>query len=317
MVLNGRKLTSVRRAILLLTLLLSATTAIAETLEQRLEALQPLPLPQRNCWFEPRHVIYDRWPDGSPRTVMAALLADSECGTELVVLRVARAGRLRRIATGPAPARDVELFDITGDDVPELFVQGPHGNRSTSVEILQWDGRRLTSLGETVHGAQYVDLDGDGRDEILTSGYRDENECGVVASGVHVDRLQNGRFVPDKQTKLAAVLFITNETGEPETRVHSAFLTNEEPLEVRFRVLKTTMPIAIRARRFTDHDEPKAASVPVPLDGTPFELPSRCTLLDVTTGAPAGEEAIVLAEFTSSASTPDPPAGKTNAASQW
>src|SRR5437763_16519846 len=97
--------------------LASAGDSQPDEIQKRLELLQSGPdgPPAKH----PAYVVLDKWPNGKPKTIFAALEENET--NELVALRVDRAGELHRLAAYGNDVRSVELADVTGDGRPEVL----------------------------------------------------------------------------------------------------------------------------------------------------------------------------------------------------
>src|ERR1043165_4425086 len=131
--------------------------AAADEIQKKLDLMQPV---LESPSFQSRYVVFDKWPDGKPKTIFATMLQTDF--SELVAFNVSRTGALRRFAAYGSDVRGVELRDVTGDGNPEVLVSLSPGNRSTPVEILRWNGKGFDEIGETNDVAEYIDLAHDG-----------------------------------------------------------------------------------------------------------------------------------------------------------
>lgn len=298
------------RRVALLLLILSVRTGAAiraDVVRDFLHSIEPAQL--GSCVSGPEYLVLDTWRDRSPRTIVASYLSDSECSRELAVFRVHRNGSFSRLATSDCSPFKIELLDVTGNGVPEILVTSHPGNRSATVEILKWDGLKLTMIGETSNHAIYFDLNGDGALEIIEPGREEENECGAVAGAPDVKRLVHGRYVSVRNSKMIDVVVLTKTVAAAQTFVTTPFLPDQAGLWCRIRIINGTQRETHRAtkvnlsvrRSLRDREEPypgrklslHATGADEYVDEI-VELPSRCTLLDVSLEGPEGAEVAVV-----------------------
>lgn len=262
------------------------------------------------CFPESDDQIFDRWPDGSPRTIVRLLATSPECqDTELVLFRV-RNGGFTRLASWNEEPRRVELRDVTGNGVPEILVAQPPG-RYARVVILHWDGAKLTEIGETSELAAYIDLDLDGVPEIVENSAHEDNECGARAGSAFVQRLRNGRFAEVRGPELGTVISLTKTESAREIRHVPLMLRDAEHRRVRIRVVNGTRGgknrvtwMELRVQPFDSDDAPRGPVVRLPVHASAAgaftaaeaELPSRCTMLYVAMEGPRGATATLLIE---------------------
>src|SRR5258706_12047127 len=124
-------------------LLALASWPVRADLDAIQKKLAPLQTPQTGLQnpLASEYVVFDRWPDHSPRTIFVKLYVDDVRSAEVVAFRVQRDGSLERLASnGNADTRGLELRDMTADGIPELLVYSSPGNRATGVQIYGWNG---------------------------------------------------------------------------------------------------------------------------------------------------------------------------------
>src|SRR5260221_1965779 len=284
--------------------------AATDPIQAKLEAMQPAQLPESRAHAQ--YVVYDRWTSHRPRTIMATVVTDEAGTKELVVFRVSRRGALRRLASRDGDPRGVELRDVTGDGKPELLVSAWPGNRGTPVEILRWDGRELTSIGETSASATEVDLDHDGIPELVTHGCCERNACGAVIAPPYVQKLRNGRFESEERANLAEVFVQTKRTSAADTRTHLLILPDTFSTSCVIHVINGTAHGRRRVREVTlvlrtidDREAEPGLSVGTGVTAAteyldvPITLPTRCATVEVTLTGPVGATAAFVIDTAS------------------
>jgi hypothetical protein len=284
--------------------------AKADRVRRFLDSLQ---LPQLAvCGFAPESLVLDTWPDRSPRTVVVTYTTDNYCATELGIFRALRNGRFQRLAVSKAMPRRIALLDVTGNGVPEILVTQRPGNRAAPVVILRWDGTNLTRIGTTSDRAMYVDLNHDGVSEIVENAADEWNECGARVGRAYLQRLQNGKYVSVPDPPLSAGTVVSKATADRETFTTSLFLPNDASRRCRIRIIngarggtRRAEEVELRVRRLVggEKEEPHPGRL-LPLRSTgaeesvqnEVELPSRCTMLDVTLDGPEQATVAIIVE---------------------
>lgn len=262
----------------------------------------------------PKYVVFDRWPDRKPRTVFATL-PNGAGSWELVAFRSATNGSLTQLTEygDENDVRNVELRDVTGDGKPEVLIQLPPGNRSTPVEILEWNGKDFDSVGETNSSASFVDLDHDGVPEIVTAGRDERNACDAVAGRTYVDKLRHGQFESVPRPNLAGIDVLTKTTDRPETSGFRWFLQDSFSTACRLQLVNggrggrhraEALIIELKVLGKGEQRRSTGQVVRIPLGkGKEFvtssiRLPSRCTIAEVTALGPAGTTVALILETT-------------------
>src|SRR5260221_5406622 len=87
---------------LLLTLAVSPARADLDAIQKK---LVPFQTPQTGLQnpVPSEYVVFDRWPDRSPRTIFAKLYVDEVRSAEVVAFRVRRDGSLERLVSNGSP----------------------------------------------------------------------------------------------------------------------------------------------------------------------------------------------------------------------
>jgi hypothetical protein len=146
-------------------------------------------------------VVYDEYPSGRPRRVVATF-GNSVQGTLLLVLfpnSVRGKPRLldrQELAAGPGDVRLEHLIDAK-DVVVSMIVR-----HSTTSIVLRVIGDRLVQIADDFGEA--IDLDGDGVPEIITQSYAGQNQCGVYLF-VDLARWSGKRYVSDRRRYITAL----------------------------------------------------------------------------------------------------------------
>jgi hypothetical protein len=165
-----------------------AWNALADDLTRRLE---PLAETESHILAS----VYDAYPSGRPRRVVATF-GDSAQGTLLLVLFPDSArGRPRlldREALDAGPG-DVRLENLIDAKDVVVSMSARHGTRSIVDRVIS---DRLVRIADDFGEA--IDLDGDGVPEIITPSYAGQNQCGVYLF-VHLGRWSGKRYVNDRR----------------------------------------------------------------------------------------------------------------------
>jgi hypothetical protein len=272
----------------------------ADEIVRKLEAWQPTLL--YPSLLPPTYVVRDRWPGNhKPRTIFA-VVTTNEGTQQLVAFRVDSNGSLRPLSSYGHDARRVEQRDVTGDGVAEVLLTLSPGNRSAAVEILQWDGRRFRSIGDTSNNAEFIDLDGDGVPEIVERTIDPPNSCHVAPARIFVQQLHDAEFEENRFPRLEYVFRYEKKTDEPERFAEEWPLPDAFPLHSRVRVFNGTprgvhraKGISIRLRELSDiKGTTTGRSVPLALTADRRDsearvpLQSRCIRAWITVEGPAG-----------------------------
>ena len=210
----------------------------ADPVRRFLDSLNPAQL--GTCYHQSEYLVLDTWPDRSPRTIAAEVLVDSECNSVLSLFRVGRNGQIHRVAIDPGSVHRMELFDVTGNGVPEILVTRRPGNRSAAVDILKWDGVALKRIGETADYAAFVDVNHDGALEIVERLEGDRNDCWATGGRAFLQRLVKGRYVSVHNPALAAVVVVSKTKAGAETFVTKPFLSEPQARRYRVRIVNGT-----------------------------------------------------------------------------
>ncbi len=237
----------------------------------------------------PQYVVYD------PETIIAAFRWDDEDGRNGIVVayNVTEDGALHRLSTfkyGDDPT-GLTLTDATGDDRPEVLVTGTPDGGPAPLEILTWDGKHLEEIGETVAGARFVDIDGDGVPEILTRSCCTVNDCGAQVAMPFVQRYGDDMLVDVASPGLEDFVIETKTTNEPETFDDDITLPNEAPKTVTLHLINGTRGGRHRAASVTVVDAQTGRDLPVDV---PVTLESRCARVQLTVTGPRGTRIAIL-----------------------
>jgi hypothetical protein len=303
----------VLRTAFLCLIALTLTAAQHDKIAAALIARQPASLTGAEATGD--YVVFDRWPDRKPRTIFAVLRTDSEGGADVFGFRVDRGGVLTQLAAlGETDARGIELRDVTGDGVAELLVSLTPGNRSAPVEIVRWNGRRFTTIGETSDNAIYVDLDHDGVPEVVTHGCCERNECDVVIAPPFIARFGNGGLVSEESSTLAAVIVLDKTAAAREVLLNPIALPDEFSTKCRLRIINGDYKGRHRAAsldlRVSLLDDDAVAhpgrgvlvhtklSRDRDVVEMPLQLPSRCAMIETALTGPAGATVTIVVQTT-------------------
>lgn len=232
----------------------------------------------------PKYVVYDR------NTIIAGFRWQDEDGPNGIVVayHVTEDGRLKRLSTfkyGDSP-HNLELQDATGDGRAEILVTGTAGNRTSPLEILSWDGKHLETLGETsTSGTAFVDVDGDGINEVLTRSCCMTNECGSVLSMPTVQHYHDDHLDDFAMPDLEDYIDVTKTTDEPETFERGIALRDEAPETATLQLIRK------RGAGVTVVEEPGERAIPV---NQPVTFASRCIRVRLTVTGPKGSQVSIL-----------------------
>jgi hypothetical protein len=294
-------------------LLALASLPMRADLDAIQKKLAPLQTPQADLQnpVQSEYVVFDRWPDHSPRTIFVKLYVDDVRSAEVVAFRVRRDGSLKRLVSNGSPdTRGLELRDMTADGIPELLVSSSPGNRATGVEIYGWNGRAFVDLGGTTESATHVDLDHDGIPELITHGCCAANECGTVIAAPYLSRFQHGRFDDDTPDTLVEVIVMTKRDRGPETIDALAVLPDKFSRECHAHIVNGTRGGKHRAAglelqldiangpetgRPPAHVKTKLTAKTEYLD-VPLPFPSRCSNIELTMTGPVGATVAIVIE---------------------
>jgi hypothetical protein len=176
-----------RRTLLLIALAAAASAFAGDDLTER---LKPFSDPDRSTI---EAVVYDRYPSGRPRRVVAAI-GDSEDGN-LMLFRFPDSGhgkpRLLDRQELDSGASSVALMHII--DPKDVIVTLTAGRGGTAI-VERVAGNRLIQIADGYTEA--IDLDSDGVPEIIATGYLGRNQCGVEI-GTWLAHWNGKRFVND------------------------------------------------------------------------------------------------------------------------
>lgn len=264
--------------------------AATDPILQALEAMQPAQLQGGGDPHSfPQYQVYDRWPGGKPRTIVAAMLADSFGAREIAALRVAPGGSLRRLSTVDNDVDHIELRDVTGDGRAEVPVTGQPSRHSEEVDIFRWDGTTLTRIGEATDLDTFADIDGDGVPEIVDPNSEDEKpgRCADAIQSSSVQKLRRGKFVPATMPKAAFIVALTKLDIDREPFQRRFRLPDGVSRECRLHIVPGHLPptgIRVGGVRIKGEED------------IPMVFPSRCADLRVTLYGPIDASVVIVVE---------------------
>jgi hypothetical protein len=232
--------------------------------------------------YVPRYAVYDLWPDGKPRTIIATL-ANGEGVAGIAAFAVAADGSLQHLASLENGAVSiVQVRDVTGDGRPEILSVLPSTVRGTSLDVLSWDGTSFTRLGVTNEQADFVDLDGDGVPEIL--------ERSADGTKPVIRKIQAGRFAETAMPGLGAAITVTKSRNDPrEFFEQSVVLPKGFPRKCFLSVVNgTPAPTGVEVSFGACGQEPRTVA-----PGN-VVFPDSCAFVDITVSGPRGATATVV-----------------------